>query len=255
MGAQEADLRRPNPAYGNGIFRRRLRLRVTKQQVAVELEDCNHAFRLCLHHDGEKVVSLDTEVRRYPYITCAEAPEALRKLVGAAVGGAATSTRPRLLPSNNCTHLHDMALLALAYAEEPALERVYDISVADEHGGVTEARIDCDGAMVHAWRIREHAVIVPEVHAGKTMLRGFYNWVSRCHAGVPLEAAVALQRGYYVAQGRRYLSDLPASADHMPEGACYTYSHGVVERAQRIGGTVWDLSDRPEVLLQFRQRL
>ncbi|MBL0122964.1 MAG: DUF2889 domain-containing protein [Betaproteobacteria bacterium] len=246
-------MRRVNPAYGNGIFRRRLRLRAGHQQVVVELEDCNHAFRLWLHHDGEKVVSVDAEVKRYPYITCAEAPRALVKLVGAAINGGADGLRPRLPPSDNCTHLHDMALLALAHAAEPDLESVYDISVTDERDSVTEARIDCNGEMMHVWQIREHAVVTPKAHAGKTMMRGFYQWVSQCHAGVLLEAAVALQRGYYVAQGRRHLSDLPASADGMPPGACYSYGHGVVERAQRIQGSVWDLTDKHELLLQFRE--
>ena len=75
---------------------------------------------------------------------------------------------------------------------------------------------------------------------------------------MPLEAAVALQRGYFVAQSRRVArlpyQEWPAGADNMPDGTCYSYNHDVVARALRIEGTVWDLTDKPELLLRFHQR-
>lgn len=151
-----------------------------------------------------------------------------------------------------------MTLLALAHAREVGLERCYEVTIGDERDGGIEALIACDGATVHAWTIRNHAVAAPEVHAGQPMMRGFYAWVARSYSGLELEAAVALQRGYFVAQSRRYRSwpaaDYPARANNMPDGTCYSYNHAVVDRALRIEGTVWDLTHRRDHLLQFRVR-
>lgn len=247
-----------NPAYGSGIFRRRLRYRVDTLCVEVELEDCNHAFFLRLRHDGQQVVGLDAEPRRHPFVTCAEAPVPLRGLIGTPLNADTAGLRKRIPPGDNCTHLHDMALLALAHVATPGLERLYDIAVCDERDGMTAARIDCDGVKVHDWEIRAHTVTMPQEYSGKPMMRGFYDWVSACFAGMPLEAAVALQRGYFVAQARRIdrkpAEEFPASVDKMPDGSCYSYNHNVVARAVRIEGTVWDLTNKPELLLQFRRQ-
>lgn len=249
-----------NPAYGSGVYRRRLRLAAARGRIDVELEDSNHAFCLHLLHDGQRVLKVDAEVRRYPFVTCAEASARLQPLVGAELRtDESAALRQRLPQSANCTHLHDMAMLALAHAgEQPGFVRLYDIVVNDERDGITEVRVDCDGEPVHAWQVRSDTVAEPLGHAGKPMKRGFYAWVSRHYSDMPLEAAVALQRGYFVAQSRRVArlpyQEWPAGADNMPDGTCYSYNHDVVARALRIEGTVWDLTDKPELLLQFRQR-
>lgn len=250
---------KPNPAYGSGVYRRRLRLRAAKGRIDVELEDSNHAFRLLLLHDGQRVLKVDAETRRHPFVTCAEAVVRLQACVGAHLHADGATLRQRLPQGANCTHLHDMALLAFAHAgEPPGFVRLYDIVVNDERDGLTEARVDCDGEPVHVWHVRNDTVAEPLGHAGKPMKRGFYAWVSQDYEDMPLEAAVALQRGYFVAQSRRVArlpyQEWPAGADNMPDGTCYSYNHDVVARALRIEGTVWDLTDKPELLLQFRQR-
>ena len=80
-------------------------------------------------------------------------------------------------------------------------------------------------------------------------------WASETFEGDALEAAGALQRGYFVAQARRYRfdppEDNPATADGMAPGACYSYGAGVVERAFRSGVTVRDFTHAPDKLLRF----
>lgn len=249
----------PNSAYGRGVYRRRLRLRVAKRRVDVELEDSNHGFCLHLLHDRQRVLKADAEVIRHPFITCVEAAERLQPLVGIDLQIDSAALRQRLPQGANCTHLHDMALLALAHAgEPPGFVRLYDISVDDERAGLTAMRIDCDGEPVHAWQVKNDAMVEPLEHAGRPVKRGFYAWVSQHYCDMPLEAAVALQRGYYVAQSRRVVrlpfQDFPASADNMPDGTCYSYNYDVVARALRIEGTVWDLTEKPDLLLQFHLR-
>lgn len=68
-----------DPDYGQGAFRRALRLRVVAGQVLVDLEDANHAFRLRLLHDGQQVTDIEAETLRHPFVTCAEAVGPLRR--------------------------------------------------------------------------------------------------------------------------------------------------------------------------------
>lgn len=64
-----------------------------------------------------------------------------------------------------------------------------------------------------------------------------------------------LQRGYLVAQGRRY--DKQASAgmsvtSHKERhGACFSYSEGAVERAVVTSGSDRDFTHAPELLLRL----
>lgn len=247
-----------NPDYGRGAFRRALRLRVAAERIQVELEDANHAFRLCLTHDGRHITGVAAETLRYPFVTCSEAGGPLRRIVSCPLDADAARLRSSFPQSENCTHLHDMSLLGLAHAREVGLDRLYEVTVLDERDGLTEASITCDGTTVHEWTVRDHAVAAPQAHAGRPLMRGFYAWVARSYSGLALEAAVALQRGYFVAQSRRYRSwpaaDYPARANHMPDGTCYSYNHAVVDRALRVEGTVWDLTHRRDHLLQFRTR-
>lgn len=244
----------PNPYYGSGIFRRRLHWRATEGLVEVEIEDSNHGFRFRLRHDGSRIVGLSVDPVRYPFTTCPEATHAVERIVGLPLADVA-GLRERLPGSGNCTHMIDMALLAASHAGDSGQECVYDIAVFDERDGVTQARIECNGQLVHAWSIRAHTIEQPSVLAGKPVMRGFYAWATQTFAGMPLEAAQVLQRGYFVAQARRYtyepIEQHPASTDGMPIGACYSYNTGAVERARRIKGSVRDYSKSSERLLQF----
>jgi hypothetical protein len=247
----------PNPNYGSGVFRRRLHWRALPGRVEAALEDSNHGFRLCLRHDGSHIVAVEAEPVRYPFMTCPEAVRSVQHIVGLELGAVAAQ-RDSLPQPGNCTHLIDMALLAAAHAGDagsPITERFYDIAVTDECDGVTQARIECGGQKVHDWTIRAHTIEQPAELAGKPAMRGFYAWAAQAFSGMPLEAAQALQRGYFVAQARRWsyepIEQNPASTDGMPVGACYSYNTGAVERARRIKGSVRDYSKSSERLLQF----
>lgn len=248
-------MRPPNPAYGSGAFRRKLHLSVRALEVAIDLEDSNHGFRLRLAHDGVTVTGVRAEPVRHPFVTCPEAVVPLRRVLGARLDAEAAELRARLVPGEQCTHLFDMAMLAHSYAGDAGLERLYEVVVDDEREGVTRARVECDGASVHDWQIRARALVAPAALAGRPMMRGFYAWASERFAGMELEAAVVLQRGYFVAQSRRMRNtpavEFPATADDMPEGNCHSYNAAAVGRALRIEGAVRDLTHRAEALLQF----
>lgn len=246
---------KPNSLYGSGVFRRRILLSVGEKKVGVELEDDNHGFRLRLWHDGERVVKLEVDAVRHPFNTCPEAVLPLQRVTGLQLDAEESSLREKLIPGDNCTHLYDMVLIAMAHARELGTQRVYDMEVDDERDGVTTARISCDGQTVHDWTISNHSVVTPAAYVGQPMLRGFYAWVSQALTGMSREAAIALQRAYFVAQSRRYdyhpAAEHPATSDGMPDGSCYSYGSGVVERAFRRDGSRRDFTGSPESLLRF----
>lgn len=252
----------PNPHYGTGIFRRRLRVSTAPREVMVELEDCNHGFRLRLWHDGERVTAVEVKPLRVPFNTCAEAQRPLQRVIGHRLDEDEATLRSRLVPGENCTHMYDMAILAVTHAAanrgEARATRLYDMAVDDERAGITRASISCDGVPVHEWHIaspRSHTITAPDAHAGKPVMRGFHAWASQAFTEMPREAAVALQRAYFVAQARRHsfepIAAHPGISDGMPQGACYSYNTGAVERALRSHGTVRDFTHTPELLLKF----
>lgn len=241
-----------NPDYGKGVFRRRLRIEAKARRVDVALEDGNHGFRLTLHHDGQRVVDIVADAPRYPFATCPEAAQVLKRIVGCPLDEDITQMRRRLVPGDNCTHLLDMALLAVAYASKSGLTRQYDITIVDEQNGITLAQIDCNGERLHEWSIRDHVVEAPVSLAGGPMMKGFHPWASEMFSGQALEAAMVLHRGYFVAQSRRYLFDgYSGVTDGRPSDTCYSYNPKVVERALRINGSLRDFSLSPEKLLKF----
>lgn len=246
----------PNPQYGTGVFRRRVRIRAAARQVDVEIEDSNHAFRLVLRHDRAHVTALEPDYVRYPFTTCPGSADGLARLVGLPLDEA-PDVRRRLETRSNCTHLVDMTALALAHVRDDGLQRLYDIAVDDEREGRTRARIACDGEPVHDWTVMRHAITEPAALAGRPMMQGFHAWARETFTGMPLEAAFALQRGYFVAQARRYDTsperDHPALGDDMPDGVCHSYSAPVVQHALRIEGSKRDFTRSGADLLRFRR--
>jgi len=247
---------KPNPNYGHGTFRRRVQLNVAPGQVNVDLEDSNHAFRLVLRHDGERITTIEPEVVRHPFTTCPEAVRSLRVLIGRPLDGT-LDLRRELETRAGCTHLTDMVQLAVAHMRDVGLRRLYDIAVDDEREGLTHARIACDDHAVHDWVIVRHTMVEPGVHAGRPLMKGFHGWAMAAFAGLEFEAATMLQRGYFVAQSRRFVSEParehPAGADGLPDGVCHSYSTPAVQRAQRIDGSKRDFTNDADALLRFKR--
>ena len=246
----------PNPGYGSGIFRRGVRIRVDSCRVDVDLEDTNHAFRLVLRHDNERITAIEPEFVRHPFTTCPESGRYLANLIGRPLDQA-PDVRRALETRFSCTHVTDMTALALAHVGDAGLERRYDVAVDDEREARTRARVACDGQFVHDWTIVRHSVEAPEALAGRPMMQGFHAWAREAFSGLPLEAAFTLQRGYFVAQARRYdptpERDYPARGDGLPDGVCYSYSAPAVERAERIEGSRHELTDDAGAVLRFER--
>jgi hypothetical protein len=246
-----------DPAYGSGCYRRLIRLRTLDAGcVDAALEDDPHAFTLVLEHDGALVTAVHAHAERFPLTTCPGAVEPLRALAGAPLSTATLELKRHADPRHNCTHLFDLAALALAHAARGvAAERRYAITIPDARDGHTAAKLDRDGSCVLRWEIAHGCISAPAPFAGQRVLGGFSRWATAALEGDMLEHALLLARGYFVALSRLYDMDGAGhgrAVDHaMPSSACYSYGPGVVEQAWRVRGSRRDFSATAEQLLRW----
>jgi len=247
----------PNPDYGSGCFRRRIRLTGTAGQVVAELEDNCHGFRATLSHDGHHITAVNAETLRIPFNTCAGAIAPIQALVGVAVGSDPKTVNAAINPFSNCTHLFDLSVLAIAHAARGDTTRIYDVVVDDERDGQPANAIAyLDGKEVLRFKTREWELLDPPELLGKPLFRGFAAWANDYFQGDEREAAFVLQKGYFVSSARRIDArkiegSRGTDHPHIP-GACHTYSEGIIEQAVRLVDTVRDFTDCPEQLLRFK---
>jgi hypothetical protein len=105
------------------IFRRRIGIHSTRDatrgEVRAALEDDFHHFRVRLVHADGKVQLVDGQAVRHPYTTCPLAANQLSRLVDAPMNGLAHAVMRVTNPIEQCTHLMELAGLAIAAAGSP----------------------------------------------------------------------------------------------------------------------------------------
>lgn len=212
-------------------YRRRLRVEAGKGAVVAQMEDDYHCMSVTLEHDGERVTAVVPDMNRAPWTTCPGAPARLVETFAGQPLGEVTARREK---QQNCTHLHDLAVLAAAHADE-AGGFAYDIFASDPVDGERILEIRRDGVSLMRWTERDGTLTAPGEIKGLT-LPTLRNWI----AGLPeedREAARLLQWASIVAHGRT----LPWERMHLPENMppnCYSFQPERIASAVRIGKTV-----------------
>lgn len=236
-----------NPNYGTGCFRRLVRTYRVPGKVLVTLDDTHHSMWLLMSHVQWRISGIDARVERGPATSCGSATSSLATLVGLDVKGDVAALRERLPPVLNCTHLTDLAHWAFRSATGKTLQkREVSITVPDETGDGVWIAVERDGITIHRWRIKGHRIIEPALLADNPVMRGFHSWARRHFSGEELDLAVMLQRGVFVARGRRHLVDLsppvPLRAASVMRDACHSYSKAHFDTATTVVGYVRDFS-------------
>lgn len=257
-----ADPRNPfdyplNPGFGQGIYRRRIRLTSQQGYVLGELEDCNHGFSVRVYHDFSTVTGIEAQHYRIPFTTCGGAKDPLMKLVGLPVGLTSQELSNRVETRANCTHWLDLSLLAIQHITRCESVREYAIEVPDEADKPTQAKVYCNGNLIHSWILQDWIIQPPSPLAGNTLFKGFSAWANTAFADEEeKEAAFILQKGYFVSRARRFdidhLAGESASVHTMMAGACYSYSKPQSTIAVRTDKTTRDFTHTPEELLLFK---
>jgi hypothetical protein len=240
-------------AYGEGVYRRAFALEGGPRRAVAEMEDDFHRFRVVVTHDGERVAKVEADARRYPWTECAGATAKLRSLEGMPLSRRHSAAGRHADPRSNCTHLFDLATLAIAHAASGRARRRYDLEVPDRRDGRTTARLARDGEAVLAWEVDGSRIASPEPFAGVDLGGiGFLLWTEKRLDSELAEAALLLRRACFIAMGRmRDLDEAPTASALMgfATGLCHSFTPGVAERARRMRGTTLDFSGRPDALL------
>ncbi|GAB4150872.1 MAG: hypothetical protein Tsb0016_22820 [Sphingomonadales bacterium] len=237
----------PNPDYGSGAFRRRIRLINRPGATIAALDDSHHAMQCVLYHDGAQVTDIDARMLRVPTTACPGAAVAIRELTGWRLDTPMTALYGDGRPRRHCTHLFDLAVLAMAQARRTTPQRVYEAVVPDETTAPVVAEVWRDGACVLAWQVSQGEIVTPAAWRGKPLVAGFAGWALTALDGEALEAALVLHKAYFVSRGRRYLvnraAGQPIGRNERMIGACFAYAPGQVETARFIGDHVRDYSE------------
>src|SRR5207237_10898454 len=130
--------------YPSGSYRRRIHVTASPDHAAVtaELEDDFHHFRVTVAHDGARVTGVRGEGVRYPWSTCPLAAAQLEPLFGMSLSTRSTAVGDVVSARDNCTHMFDLAGLAVAHAARDGDRRQYDITVSDPVGHRRRATLD-----------------------------------------------------------------------------------------------------------------
>ena len=238
----------PNPAPTRAAavgsmpgYRRRIRVEPGEGSVRAMLEDDIHCMVVTLRHDRGVVTAVEPEMVRWPWTTC---PGAEAQLVATFAGQPLDEVTARREKKQNCTHLHDLAVLAAAHAADSA-PSVYDMLVSDPVAGERMLELRRDGAALLRWTERNGALIAPQEVAGLTLL-GLRDWIASLPRAEQ-EPARLLQWASLVAHGRTIPIERQSAAADLPPN-CYTFQPHRAAIAERIGVIV-DFSDGSRVPL------
>jgi hypothetical protein len=229
---------------------------VDSSTVRGDMEDDFHRFGVTVRHDGARVVEVAGDGTRYPWTTCPGAVEPLRALAGAALSTRVSALGEYAPARQNCTHLFDLAGLAVAHAARGATgDRTYDVAIPDRDGSRTEPEIHRDGVLLFRWRIAGRTILGPPPFEQVPLRGGFITWADDNLDADTAEAASILRRACDISFGRAMDLDVFETADMLGDpvrGTCHSFQPETIERAVRVKGQTRDFTNDADDLLRDR---
>ena len=236
---------RPAPIDALPGFRRRFIVTPASDRVSSEVEDDYHCMGVTIHHDGTVATKVESVMQRVPWTTC---PGAVAKLEQTFAGVPLDGFVARGEKRTNCTHLHDLAVLAAAHAADSG-PLVYDLLVSDPIEGRRRAELRRNGTWVLGWVVADDRIVEPEELAG-VAFDGMRPWIESLDPARQ-EAARLLRWGTILAHGRTIAWERQSDSSRLPIGNCYTFQPERAAIAKRVG-VIRDFSDGPQPLEEHR---
>lgn len=242
--------------WGEGVTRRAFRLRGSAGRVEAALEDMRHAMICTLRHDGSVVTSVEADFRRYTLQVCPGAGDPLKEVVGLALSTTTAEFFAGGRARRNCTHMLDLAWLALRHARRGAVEWVYDVEIPDILSGPMRGILRRNGEVVQDWVVENNVILSPPALAGQPLSGGFTRWATTA-ADLPdqtVEECLVLHKGFFMVGARRFtLPEGPLTDDYRAAvtGVCFGYAPERIGNAEGMRGMARDFSHHPERLLRF----
>lgn len=222
-------------------FRRRFLVTPLPGRVTAAVEDDYHSMAVILHHDGQAVVRVEAIMERVPWTTCPGAPAVLQATF---TGVALADVAARGEKKANCTHLHDLAVLAAARAGDDA-PTCYEILACDPVEGEAVAEIRRNGAPLLQVAHRGHIMTAPAEIADLSLMK-LRPWIDALEEPMR-EAARLLQWGTILANGRLIPMERQSTATRVPPN-CFTFQPENAVKATRVGRVI-DFTAEPLVPL------
>ena len=214
-------------------------------RVSSEVEDDYHCMGVTVHHDGRIATKVESVMQRAPWTTC---PGAIAQLQHTFTGVPLEGFAARGEKKANCTHLHDLAVLAATHASDSG-PLVYDLFVSDPIEGCRRAQLRRNGAAVLGWAVADGRIVEPEELVGVTF-DNIGRWIASLDAERQ-EAARLLRWGTILAHGRTVAWERQSDSRRLPIGNCYTFQPERAAIAKRVGA-IRDFSEGPQPLEQHR---
>lgn len=217
-------------------------------EVRAALEDDFHHFRVAIQHDREQVLQVHGRADRHPYTLCRSATDRLLDLVGMRLDRVASAVGRVTDASQQCTHLLDLAGLAIAVAAAGTSRREYELEVTDRVVGRCTATLALDGEPLLRWELQDTTVTRPAPFTGISLREGLARWALETLPADLAEATIVLRRGALISLGRQ--KDLDAQQHAEPTGRCHAQQPQRAAQALRVVGSTWDFSARRSALCE-----
>ena len=226
------------------VFRRRVDI-IAQQaggmgEVRAALEDDFHHFRVWVQYQDGAVTAIGGEALRYPYTMCPQACAELQLLSGMKLERIAHSVTRQTDASHQCTHLLDLAGLAIAAAARGTDQRRYEIDVGQRIDNRTRATLIRDGNEDLSWEVNGTMIEGPPPYCGINLREGMARWALKALSEEAAEAALLLRRCTLISMGRAYNLDEQIHA--VNAGHCYSQQPERAEQALRMKGSTLDFS-------------
>lgn len=225
-----------------GAFRRLIDLKSWDDNTVVAwLEDDNHHFGITLVHDGSLIQDIRTATVRYPWTACPGASRPLQALIGHPLFGRCSDIGRLIDMRLQCTHLFDLAGLAIAHAHDRRGHRRYhavvcrlDALETDAPPDWRRASLSRDGAAVMYWDLQDGRIMRPGSCAGRSVDRGFREWIEGLDE-MQAEDAYVLRRAAFVANARAIdMSEVHIAREINIPAVCHSYQPGNKWKAIRL---------------------
>ena len=157
----------------------------------------------------------------WPWTTCPDAAGPLHAVEGMKLSPRCLAVGKVADPKQQCTHMFDLAGLAVAYVARGCgpvgTTRQYDIEIPAEVRRGEPAAVTCarDGELLHEWRMDTWRLVAPEPFASVPWRGGFFRWADETLDVDGAEAAIVLRRVCDIGLGRGMDLDAVDRADEM----------------------------------------
>jgi hypothetical protein len=217
-------------------------------EARAAVEDTYHHFRVIVRFDEGRVTGAQAQSLRFPFSSCPAASGQLVQLEGMALSSVSSSVTKQTDASIHCTHMLDLAGLAIAAAARGIARRRYDCLAPDRVDEITHPSLLRDGQPLLSWTVEHDEIIAPEPYAGHGLRQGFAGWALRNLSEDEAEAAIVLRRATNISIGRRL--DLYSKGSPNITGFCYSQQAEYGTTAVTQQGFVIETPDFEQLCLE-----